>query len=203
MNQKKLKKSQKKNECVVKPWLQILYSEGWKQYCHEDNLGTTRNNMFIGINGFLIALMVGSLNPLTEVMGKGLLKIDTSLCSGIIFSFFGILGFKIAKIWKKLALAGQQYYNMRRTMLRLIEKKACLSSVNLAEKEDQWRKHSKEHPTQSFSLDNNEEFTIAPYCHHGGWISTSNIASVIKFLWLAIYCIGIFLMGNYLYFSIY
>lgn len=40
-------------------WLRTLYAEAWKQYSHEDNLSQSRNNLFLGVQAAMIAILAG------------------------------------------------------------------------------------------------------------------------------------------------
>jgi len=127
---------------IEEGWLRTMYTEAWNQYCHEDNISQSRNNLYLGVQAALIAILTGisgsliGMDPLTV----GSHKIWVGLGSlGTFVVVCAIFATRLAAYWKGVTKAGRGYLNLRWIAIRAIEEHAGMHQVNLTGMEHNWR----------------------------------------------------------------
>ena len=127
-----------------KEWLKVIYTEAWNQYAHEDNLGQSRFNFFLGIQTAFVALLAALFTALLGFESMDL-KIAFISLAGIA-ALFGIFSCLFGAYWKEVTKAGQQYLNLRWIPIAVIEKLAQIEQIGIAGVEAEWRTFSKQNP---------------------------------------------------------
>jgi hypothetical protein len=180
-------------------WLRKLYEEGWKQYCHEDNLGQSRTNFFMGIQAGLLAILAAFMKPMFEI---GYWKIAGSeihlglLLIGTFTLLVGIFSFAVSTNWENVTKAGKQYVNLRWITIAAIEAElGSVSRFGLAGIEDNWRRHCISNAYKPF--DNSERLKhhqMEAPLKNEGWGSMLAVIRLWRGLCLAMAVLGFLLM---------
>ncbi|MBE7554879.1 MAG: hypothetical protein HS126_27835 [Anaerolineales bacterium] len=134
-------------------WLKIIYSEAWNQYTHEDNLGQSRTNFFLGIQAALIAILTAVSGPIVQIgsIQVGIYEIKFGLLLlGVLALIIGFFSLVIVKNWRAVTKAGQQYLNLRWISIAAIENLAKIERFGLAVLENEWRTFSRQNPGEDY-----------------------------------------------------
>lgn len=129
------------NHITTEKWHEILYSEAWNQYKHEDNLVQSRNQMYLTILTLLLSVCIGIV---TFLLGRNEPNSEISLSvnvliSGIVLLIFSIIILIIVKSWSGVTDASKHYVNMRFLVAKDIENKFVHDNLGLAQREDYWK----------------------------------------------------------------
>ena len=182
-------------------WLRTLYVEAWKQYSHEDNLSQSRNNLFLGVQAAMIAILTGISGLLIRMepieIGSHRLWVGFGAL-GIITVTFAVFASRLAAYWKGVTKSGRAYMNLRWIAIRAIEERVGLHSINLAGMEHNWRDFSKSNPgkeyrpfTDSESL---KQYAVPPLEKVRAWSSILAVIKIVEVLWYFLLGIGVILI---------
>lgn len=126
-------------------WQQVIYSEAWNQYCHEDNIGVKRMQIFTAVNSGFIAILTLIAKPLIGLpplqVGFHHLHIGLALLAGFMM-IIGVLSFFLSWVWRSLMKSSRRYLNLRWFPIYAIEKLAKLNDLGLGVQEDRWKRFS-------------------------------------------------------------
>ena len=183
-------------------WDKILYSEAWKQYCHEDNIGVKRMQIFMTVQSGLFGVLALIAKPLI-----GLTPIQTESSNFhiglIIFAAFmviiGTLLFFLSMVWRSVTKACRGYLNLRWLPIFAIEKIAQIGNIDLAGLENCWRRYSKSKHNRGtkYTVYNeieelaNENFKLDLLPRFRGWNSIETITWIFQILSILIIVAGI------------
>jgi quercetin dioxygenase-like cupin family protein len=182
-------------------WLPTLYVEAWKQYTYEDNVSHSRNNLFLGVQTALIAILTGVSGLLVgiEPVEVGLHQFRVGLIVlGILAVTFAVFASRLAVYWKEVTKSGQAYLNLRWITIRAIEEQVGLHPINLAGIEYNWREFSKSNPGKQYypfaDWESLKQHAIPPLGKVGNWTSILGVIKVIEVLWYFVLSIGALLI---------
>ena len=189
-------KSAKKEIKINKQeWITLLYSEAWKQYVHEDNLGQTRTNFFISIQTAIIAIIgfispslynLGTVNNLNFKLNLGLIALGGLWIIGSSFAIF------ILTKWAVVTKAGKEYVRFRRIQLMGLEKIAGIDNIGISTQEIEWLdKKSTYFPFKA--IESIKSISVKEIKPDSGWISIENAILCLRLIWTIILIIGIFI----------
>lgn len=182
-------------------WLQTLYTEAWEQYSHEDNLSQSRNNLFLGVQAAMIAILAGISGLLIGmapiVIGSHQLWVGFGVLGVIMFTFAVFAG-HLATHWEEVTKSGRSYLHLRWIAIRAIEERVGLHSINLAGMEHNWREFSESNPGKEYCPFSDSEslrqHTVPPLGEVSGWSSIREVIKIVKRLWFFLRGIGIMLI---------
>lgn len=186
-------------------WQTLVYSEAWKQYCHEDNIGVSRMQVFLAVESAFIAVLALISKPLMDLdsvqLGCHSLHLGLAVLAGFMV-IIGILLFFLAWVWRCVTTAGRCYLNLRWFPIYAMEKLAQLDDVNLAGVENGWRKFfkSKENRCKKYPIHQDiqeleeEKFELGPLPRFRGWTSFESITWVFQVISVLLAIAGIALI---------
>ena len=180
-------------------WLKPLYEEGWRQYVHEDNLGQSRSNFFLGVQAAIIAILaalsksvygIGISNILDYPLNIGLMALGSLWI--IVSLFFSILLVN----WDIVTSAGKEYVRFRRIQLQSIEKLAGIEQIGLANQESEWLE-KKEDYVLFPNIVGLKHLKVPPIISDSGWVTMKRTVSWLRSMWVLILIAGLvaLLMG--------
>jgi hypothetical protein len=183
-------------------WGRSLYIEAWKQYIHEEKISLSRNNIFLGIQSGLMAVLSGLFVPIFQM--KPILFLSRYVSVGpIIWGILAIilssLSLFILKYWQDVTEVARAYQNLRWFTARAIEVQFGLEPVNIAGIEHEWRElsrgrqnNSKEIYLNFEQLEGMRQHKLPLYRKVGlaGWQSVLNLIKSIKTIWIVVFIIG-------------
>lgn len=183
-------------------WLRTLYTEAWKQYNHKDNLSQSRNNLFLGVQAAMIAILAGISGLLIRVgpiwIGSHQLWVGFGVL-GIITVTFAVFAGRVAAYWKGVTKSGQSYLNLRWIAIRAIEERVGLHLINIAGMEYDWREFSKSNPEKEYCPFADSEIlrqhTVPPLGKVSGWSSMLKVIRIVEMLWYSLLIMGIILIA--------
>lgn len=193
-------------------WVQVLYSEIWKQLAHQDQVANSRANIFHAVQTALFGiLLVGSPNIWQFSCAKfSAFELDLqlhlgSLLFGITWVFVGILLLLQGYYFRRVTEAGEQYVRLRHAHLRALEQ-LTIGDFGPALTELRWRQYSKESRQryQPFtSLQSEDEkiqaaivaIEVDAFNHFGGY---PYLYRLLK-MWQIIYSV-VFVVGSVFFF---
>jgi quercetin dioxygenase-like cupin family protein len=182
-------------------WLRTMYVEALKQYCHEDNISQTRNNLFLGIQTVLVVILTGisgfflSMDPVC--FGSNKIWIGFGGL-GVFIIVFAIIATQLASCWEEVTKSGRGYLNLRWVTIKAIEDYAGLNHINIAGIEHNWKEFLKSNPGKEYhpfiETERLKQHAIPPLGKVSGWKSLLNIINIIKILWYFLLVIGVTLI---------
>lgn len=182
-------------------WKSLLYSEAWKQYCHEDNLGQSRNNLFMGVQAALIALLALALKPLLETEPTYLWNCNIHLgmmVFGCLAAIIGKISYALDSHWLAVIEAGRAYLNIRWCTVIGLETELGLQQYGPASLEDKWRVFSRENPDEEYQpfADSNtlRSIKVPPLPETRGWSSMKRVVTVLQRVHMAMVIVGVLLI---------
>lgn len=182
-------------------WKRLLYSEAWKQYCHEDNLGQSRNNLFLGVQAALIALLTLVAKPLLEAQHTQLWNHNIHLgmtTLGLLAAVIGGVSLALDSHWKAVIEAGRLYLNIRWCTVMAIETELGLQQYGPASLEDKWRAFSRENPNRKHhpfpGSDTLKSIEVLPLPKTRGWSSMRKVVSVLEKVHWGVVVVGVLLV---------
>jgi hypothetical protein len=183
-------------------WKRLLYSEAWKQYCHEDNLGQSRNNFFLGVQGAMIAILTLAAKPLLELPPARFWNHDVYLgmtALGMLAAVIGLLALALDRHWKAVTDAGRAYLNIRWCTIMAIETTMELGHYGLASLERKWRAFSKTNSAKEFQPFSEPESLVSikvpPLPEARGWSSIQKVVSVLEKIHWGVVVVGVALVA--------
>ena len=182
-------------------WLRTLYAEAWKQYSQEDNLSQSRNNLFLGVQAAMIAILSGISGLLIRIepirIGSHQLWVGFGVL-GIITVTFAVFAGRLAAYWKGVTKSGQAYMNLRWIAIRAIEERVGLHSINLAGMEHNWREFSKSNPGKEYfpfaDSKSLRQHAVPPLEKVRAWSSILAVIKIVEALWYFLLSMGIVLI---------
>lgn len=202
MTRNKSKTKQKFNSLInlckknKKQWC-TLYTQGWTQYSHEDNLGQTRSKFFLGIQTAFLITLSAILRPMI-FPNKGEFFFENRNLGLLIFGFMvliiSIINIIINFNWLSVTRAGRKYVQLRRLQLSALEKLAGLTEIGLASQEKEWLDMKKESSSSSncekFKLypgqEEFNEYSLEPIKANSGWLVMETGIVCLLCLWFII-----------------
>lgn len=189
------------NTFDLNTWKQHLYTEAWKQYCHEDNVAQTRNNLFMAVHTALISLLTFVAKPLFEIgtrqIGDQTVHLGM-LALGFLAFVIGSFSFALDFYWSAVIAADRAYLNIRWCTAFVIEREIGLNKYGLASLEHVYRKFSVENPAANFHPfpDSEElasiEIPILP--KKRGWDTIQGSVTILKCVHALIIAVGVALI---------
>jgi len=183
-------------------WLRTLYAEAWKQYSHEDNLSQSRNNLFLGVQAAMIAILAGISGSLIGMEPIGIGSHQLWVGFGVLGIFtvtFAVFAGRLAAYWEGVTKSGQAYLNLRWIAIRAIEERVGLHSINLAGMEHDWREFSKSNPGKEYcpfaDSESLRQHTVLPLGKVSGWSSIQKVIRIVEMLWCSLFLMGITLIA--------
>ncbi len=187
-------------------WLRSLYAESWRQITHEDVLSQQRNNLFLGIQAALIAILTavfGFLIKMQPVTIRGAQFHLGLALLGLIALAFAMFSLLLAGYWAAVTRAGRSYLSIRWVVARMIEVQTALGGVGLATIEDKWKRHSAKHPKKDFApfphVRGLEEVKIPAAERIRGWTSILRAIGVVRAVWTLVLLAGLGLLVGVIY----
>lgn len=182
-------------------WLRTLYVEAWKQYSQEDNLSQSRNNLFLGVQAAMIAILTG-------ISGLLIRMEPIEICShrlwvglgalGVITVTFAVFASCLAAYWKGVTKSGRAYMHLRWIAIRAIEDRVGLHSINLAGMEHNWREFSKSNPGKEYhpfaDSESLKQHAVPPLEKVRAWSSILAVIKIVEVLWYFLLGIGVILI---------
>ncbi len=176
-------------------WLQVIYSEAWKQYCHEDNLYQNRSSIYLGINTALAATLALVVSR-TEFSSVSL-RHQSIPVGGIALSagalFIAVMGVVIQKHWERLTNVCRAYLSLRLSTARLMEIEAGFENLTLVGLENRWLEWSNKQSDKSswFSSgvidpSTKAEYEIRQRPKLGGFQIQLSLIRTLLYMWYAV-----------------
>jgi hypothetical protein len=180
-------------------WLRKLYEEAWKQYSHEDNLGQTRTNFFIGLQAALLGILAAASKPLYEIGPTAMFGWRVHL--GLIFIglFMGLIGlfcYFVSARWAQATEAGKRYVSLRWVTAQAIEKQVAVGrKYGLATVEGRWRESSDADGFRPFADDEQlRHLSVPARVPSGGWQSMLQVIRSWQIVCRTIFACGVALI---------
>lgn len=183
---------------VPEDWLKVIYAEAWNQYTHEDNLGQSRTNFFLGIQAALVAIFTALSGSLVQIGSYpiGGYKFNLGfVLLGVAALVIGGFSLISAKHWQAVTKAGRQYLNLRWIPLAVIEKLAQIDQIGLAGIEDRWRTFSQQNPGIDYypfkNIQELEDFRLSSLQKTRGWDSMLKVILFLQVIYYFIIGLGV------------
>lgn len=182
-------------------WKQVLYTEAWKQYCHEDNLAHSSNKLFLSVHAVLVALLTLVTKPLIQAPTIDLFGVCIHggvTVLGFLAVLVGVTSLALDQHWKSAISSGRAYINLRWCTAIVIENDINLGHIGLASIESNWRTYSNSKPEEKYHPFSDLEALSAIVLPHlpdtRGWGSMLKIVAVLEKVHWAILLGGMLLI---------
>ena len=178
-------------------WLKELYQEGWRQYVHEDNLGQTRTNFFLGLQAAIVAITgtvtspvyrIGYISIFGHQLHLGLISLGCLWIITALFSIYCIIN------WQLVTNAGKQYVRFRRIQLRAIEELSGVFTIGLATQECKWLEKKEGEYVPFPQVESIKDFSLSPIIADSGWVVMEKTIRWLRIMWFLILFAGIALI---------
>jgi len=179
-------------------WLRKLYEEAWKQYSHEDNLGQSRTNFFMGIQAGLLGFLAAVSKPIYDIGTLRVAGIEIHLglaLIGLFMAVFGAFSLIVSVNWQEVTEAGKQYVRLRWATVAAIEIQAGIDrTIGLATIEAGWRAHNLDEPYRPFPmLEQLRQLELPPPQRNEGWGSMLQVIRLWQGVCILMMAIGLLL----------